>query len=421
MVREKVPNMIVIILAAALVLGIAFYQVIQGLYGAIIMAVLSILCAMMALTYYESLAAMLYDRQPAHADAGALILLFVVPLLLLRLLSDRFLGRNVVMGVWPDRIAGGAVGLVVGIVLTGMLMIAVQMLPMGSAPLGFRPYDDTLQRDQGLAPFYPDEAVVGMVKAFSAGSLGGRPFAEVHDDLLLELFCARNQTVQNRLVDGKWKLDRVGRVDARPGRLAVLGAYRLDDKNFNPLKRQDLEGLPDNPLLVDKAARIDPNLIVIRVQVDEHVRNEEEDWWRLPATHFRLVARDNKDPKEIRSHYPIAYLTGQVRVKKGRKGRDGLGPRKPDKWQLWPAEASKEGLAKIGMLSVERQWLAKPGPDDPGDKLTVDWVYAIGRNETPAYMVFRRTAVEQVPAIKDGAPPRKEALSRIEEVKPKPR
>ena len=410
--------MIVIILVAALVLGIAFYQVIQGLYGAIIMAVLSILCAMMALTYYESLAAMFYDRQPAHADVGALILLFVVPLLLLRVLSDRLLGRNLVMGVWPDRIAGGAVGIVVGIVLVGMLMIAVQMLPMGAAPLGFRPYDDTLQRDQSLAPFYPDEAVVGMVKAFSAGSLAGRPFAEVHDDLLLELFCARNQTLQKRLVDGKWESDRVGRVDARPGQMAVLGAYRLDDKGFNAIKEENLEELPDNALLVAKAARMDPNLIVIRLQVDEHVRNEEEDWWRLPATHFRLVARDNGAPNEIRSHYPIAYLTGQVRIKKGRKAP---GPRKPDKWQLWPAEASKEGLAKIGVLSVERQWLAKPEPTDPGNKLTVDWVYAIGRDETPAYVVFRRTAIAQVPAIKDGAPPLKEALSRVEETKPKPR
>lgn len=401
--------MILIAIAAILVLGIAFYQVVQGLYSAIIMAILSVLCAMAAFAYYEPLAATLYDRQPAHADAGVLILLFVVPLLVLRLAFDRLLGGNVVMGVWIDRIGGGAVGLVVGIVLVGVLMVAVQMLPLGPNPFGYSPYDDTLQRDQELAPFYPDQAVVGMVNAFSAGSLAGRPFSRVHDDLLLELFCARNQVEQTRRIEKKYVTDRVGRVDSKPDWLTVIGAYALRPDSFTPgVTQARLDDLPSSPLL-DKKANRDSKLIVIRVEVDGQARNAKDNWWRLPATHFRLVAGDKQG--RVKSHYPLAYLTGRTRTSSGKRR---LGPPGPDRWRLQAAQADDNGVAKIGALAVQRKWVKDAKEGDPGDKLTIDWVYRIGSRETPEYVVFRRTAADRVRRIKEDAPARNEALDRLE-------
>ena len=67
--------MVLIIIAALLVAGIAFFQIIQGLFSALIMTILTILCAALAFTFYEPLAALLHSRQAAYADAGALLAL----------------------------------------------------------------------------------------------------------------------------------------------------------------------------------------------------------------------------------------------------------------------------------------------------------------------------------------------------------
>ena len=145
--------MVIIILATVMVLGIAFYQVIQGLFSALIMTILTVLCAAVAMGYYEPLAsAVLYTRQAETADAVALIALFVLPLLGLRMLVDRLIPGNVVFGRWADRIGGGVLGIFSGLIITGVLMVALQMLPFGASVLGYTPFDDALQRDQSLAP-----------------------------------------------------------------------------------------------------------------------------------------------------------------------------------------------------------------------------------------------------------------------------
>ncbi len=164
--------MLLIIVATVMVLGIAFFQVVQGLYSSLVMAILSVICAIAALNFYEPVAAMLYEYQPSHADAITLIVLFVVPLLVLRILADKYLPANVVVGVWSSRIGGGVLGLITAMVLVGMLMLSIQMLPWGPSVLGYRPFDDSLQRDQQLVPFRPDEFVLGMAKFLSVGSLG---------------------------------------------------------------------------------------------------------------------------------------------------------------------------------------------------------------------------------------------------------
>ena len=66
--------MLLIVVVAALVLGIAFYQVVRGLFSALIMAILSLLCAMLAFNFYEPFAqSLLYSRQPTTADAISLV------------------------------------------------------------------------------------------------------------------------------------------------------------------------------------------------------------------------------------------------------------------------------------------------------------------------------------------------------------
>jgi len=389
--------MVLIIAAFLLVAGIAFYQAVQGMFSALIMAVLTILCAAVAFEFYEPLASTLYTRQPAHADAGALIAMFVIPLLVLRFIIDRFLPGNVVTGPWPDRIGGGALGILVGMVVVGMLMIAIQMLPMGPRFLMYRPYNDALQRDQALAPFYPDDFTVGLMNVLSGGSLGAeprKPYRHVHDDLLLELLCARNQIEQTREVDLEDRQERIGRMDALPDSLQVVGVYEPNQPAW-------ADDVPPSPLM-DKLSG--SRIIIVRVAVSESAR-DTGDWWRLPATHFRLVTREGKATAgEITSHYPVAYLTAWDATL---DSSGGVTRSNVPSWKPVPAPL-EGGLAQIGRLAVLRGWTDK-GPN----KLVVDWVYRVGRNDTPAYVAFRRVAIQSLRPVEKRMPSVNEALDRI--------
>jgi len=377
--------MIVVIAVAVLVLGIAFFQVVQGTFSALVMAFLSILCALLALNYFEPLsAALLLERMPGYAHGASLLALFVLPLLALRYLFDTFIPGNAVMGVWIDRIGGGVLGIVTGLVCVGVLMLVLQMLPLGASVLGYRPYDASLGRQQSLAPFQPDRFVTGLAEVTSAGSLsgsGGR-FGLRHDDLPLELFCARNEA-------------GIGaRTDCLPDALRVEGAY--DVTTDNPAWVSEL---PTYPLRQGAAPG---KVIVLRVSVSETARQGEEqpgaNWWLLPATHFRLVCEDG------RSVYPIGYLTGRARL-----ASQPPGTATPAAWKLHAPEVVESKL-QMTALAVARPYANEK-------EIAVDWVFEVPTEAKPAYVVFRRVSAGTISDVQIGPLPsalQADALVRIE-------
>ena len=163
--------MIVIIIAAALILCIAGFQVIQGLFTALVNAILTLLCAMLAFAYYQDLAMVLRENgMQLLADGASLVLLFAVPLLVLRFVVDQLIVKdNLAFGPWADRIGGGALGLFTGIILVGMAAVGMQMMPFDASAMGYLPYDEDLQRHQTLAPFQPDEVVLALADGLSTG------------------------------------------------------------------------------------------------------------------------------------------------------------------------------------------------------------------------------------------------------------
>ena len=109
--------MVVIILGSLLIAAVAFYQAIQGTFSALIMTVLTVVCSVVALNFYEPAAQALIGRLGAYAHAVCLLALFVVPLLALRELFDRLVRGNVILGLWIDRIGGAVLGAVTGLLL----------------------------------------------------------------------------------------------------------------------------------------------------------------------------------------------------------------------------------------------------------------------------------------------------------------
>jgi len=390
--------MLIVIIATILVLGIAVYQATQGLFSAIVMAILTTLCAAFAFNYYEPLArTYLYSRQPAYADGIALVALLFGSLLVLRVLFDWRLRANVITSAWTDRIGGGLVGLYTGMILTGVLMLAIQMFPFGPSVLTYRPYDESLHRDQRLAPFYPDQFTLGWMDILSGAALSGeRDLGGSHDDLILELACARNQ-IEETYVDGDGQKHQahVGRLDAAPDSLAVEGVFVPPDPAW-------ADGVGDDPQMSDEENR-QSKLIVVRTAVSSSARNETDDWWRLPATHFRLVTDDGK------SHYPLAYLVywqttnPQKRFTTYQEYRNQfsvLG------FQAIAPQLDEQGNPQLARLAVCRKWVN--GPED----LRIDWVYRIAAEAKADYMAFRRTARAELPKARDTYPPIRDALER---------
>ncbi len=375
--------MLAIVLAAVLVLTIVAFQVTQGLFSAMITAVLAVLCAAFALNVYPALGeAFFYDgRFAQYADAVSLLALFVLPLLAVRLGLDLLVRRNIDAGVWGDRIGGGAFGLLAAMVLVGVVLIVMQMLPFGASVLGYRPYDDALRRDARALPFCPDDATLGLARLLSGGMFrteGG--LADRTDDLLRDRFCIRNTA------------GRHGTTFARPDSLTVTGAYAPTSDKADWLARVPADPLADDPL----ASRV----LIVRARVNENAAGEDG-WLRLAGTHFRLVCRPPKPPADPDaplpakpappqpdphadpvSHYPVGYLADT----------NGGGKK------LVAADVEDEA-AQIARLIVE----AKP-TGKARKAATVYWVYRIGREAVAEELIFRGLSRDDVPRPENALP-----------------
>ncbi|MCY2928690.1 MAG: hypothetical protein NTV86_04195 [Planctomycetota bacterium] len=375
--------MVTAFIATVLILGIATYQAVHGVYSALIMAVLTILSALTALALYEPFCqGFLYQQLGAHAEGVALISPFLLILLGTRELADRFLRGNLVLGVWPDRIGGGALGLLAGIVIVGIVSVGLQLLPFGRSAAGYTPCDESLRRTAGLWMFYPDDFVLSMAKRLSRGALGqDRPFEAVHYDLVQEAYCTRNRLITGvRDSDKKDVPTLAGTLNGADGdfRVKTMHALSNADVSNSPLYEKALTriqaaGLKD-PTLPDGT---DTTLVSVRVGVRDGA-SDKDGLWRLPATHFRLV-----DP-EGKPHYPVGYLfvyrEDQVDIR--HRGEPCL--KELESWNLVsaptktpPDGTSTAGRLRIADLVVQRN---RADGDKEGLELFVDWVFCLPKS-----------------------------------------
>jgi len=369
--------MILIVVAWLLILAIALYQSLHGLFSAVIMAFLTTICAVFALGYYEWLGpAFLYSTQPAYADALSLVLHFVIPLLILRTVFDKLIIGNAPLGGWADRASAGLLGLYIGTVMVGILAIALQMLPYGSSVLGYEPFDRSLQRTNRI---YCDEFALGVFKS-TASLASDQSFDTVHDDLLLELFCARNTAGLN------------GRVDAPPDALTIPAAFKPDKKWEQVIDHKTLPSDPCRP-------SVKSDVLIVQARVSNKARSDRkgDDWYRLPVTHFRLVTKSGV------SLYPL----GAIAPHEG-------------KWALSDRADDKSGKAKVADLYLLGKYNGQPyhevllvyllpRPDigdtdfgNTGDMSPAEMEDARAERAimyAPEYMVFRRTAKMIVPVV----------------------
>jgi len=378
--------MVLNIIAIVVVLGIAFYQVAQGMFSAMVMVILTILSAAVAFNFYEPLAELLGSRLGAYTHAATLLAMFVIPLYALREIFDRFIKGNVVLGVWADRVGGGLFGLLTGLILVGMLMIVLQLLPFKGSMLGYEPYDSSLSVADGGVPRWATGCTLSIVKHLSGGSLRpigkGNEYGEAHDNLELEAYCTRNRPVGGSAWApvGDLKVTALYQVQMLEGKEAeALTAEQKRQMRRNvQVVQEGTKNLHSPTLLSPLEEQGEPVTLAVRVAVGEKARDEGDKWWRLPATHFRLVTASG------RSFYPVAYLTARA----GQYSFNKI--------------VSEDDVAKIGEICVQRDGAVAGGPRE----LTIDWIYRLPpeQDHKPSYMVFRGTARAPMPPPRHGLP-----------------
>ncbi len=378
--------MLIITLATVLILAMTAFLLSHGLFSSVIMAILSVLCAAFALNAYPALASeFLYSRQGTIADGVALIALFVVPLIIARFLADFLVPKNVEFNIWVDRIGGGVFGLIASMTMVGMVLVIMQTLPFGYAIMGYQPYDNAMQRSQGVWPFYPDDFAVSLGSLGSVGAFGGQgSFNDLHADFLREAAGSRNTAGAN------------GTTFASPESLRIRSAYLPQ-----PEKIPFYDKIPADPLMAEGSM---DQVLVVGTEVKSDT-GDKDDKIRLAGTQFRLVARKTEGKPSTKGgkvkligdpldHYPVGYF---------------LAAGEPPAWRFKPAPVDN-GVTQVGKLLAAM----------PRNKTQiVYWVYRIGRDEMPDYMVFRRVSIKKVsqpktempeppkPKVKAATPPKK--------------
>lgn len=235
--------MILSLLSAVFVLLIAAFWAFQGLFSSAIMFVETLTAMMVAFGFYEPLHEMWAAQVPGdYGYSGALVLLFLITLAVLRFLTDKFIPGNVHFPLAVDRAGGGLLGLLTGLTIVGTVLVAIQMMPLGTDLLGFTRIAPNDPRQRASIWLNPDGFASGLAVFLSDGRFQGQNrFGESHPDLLTELFAkncgfqreAKREAPKDAIsVLGYWSVASIDEVRQEP---ASQGWTR----NFSPAGPSD--------------------------------------------------------------------------------------------------------------------------------------------------------------------------------------
>ena len=187
--------MIAIIIVLVILLGLVYFQVFtQGIFSCFIMMVWTIISAMVALNYQDYLAMLMIDNGLGfYPKAVALLAPFIITLFVLREISDRFIPGNMRFPELIDRAGSTLFALVTSLIITGMVSLCFQNLPLPTQILGFERMSSLEDLDEQKT-WWPggDGLIVSTLNQASAYCFAGdRSYDQVHPEYLRELHMNR--------------------------------------------------------------------------------------------------------------------------------------------------------------------------------------------------------------------------------------
>ena len=194
--------------ALVFVLGITFMHSLFGLHSGLINVFCSVTALSVAFGFVEPLNNLLtgsFHLPSMYTEPLALVLLFVITLLVLRLLADTYLRGNVHVPMYLDWGGGALCGFINAQIAVGVMVISFLLLPFGGRVMMFSRYerdpDNKVDPDTGRVEFHrnnlwfrSDDFAIGLFKLLSNGSLKGEStFASVYPDYSEWVFWSGNQ------------------------------------------------------------------------------------------------------------------------------------------------------------------------------------------------------------------------------------
>src|SRR5438309_315702 len=134
-------SLILIVLGA-----IVFIHYIQGLFSATISAILSVIAAVFAFSYHESLVPLFGGKAADYSSGICLLVLFGLIYILPRLAFDAAIPGNLRLPNALDKAGAAVMGLIAGIFATGILAIAASEMPFTANIAGFTRFETTPER-----------------------------------------------------------------------------------------------------------------------------------------------------------------------------------------------------------------------------------------------------------------------------------
>lgn len=325
--------------AVVLILAITFYEGLHGLFSSVITCVLTVLAAALAFGLYENVyTSFLIDNQPDHGRAIALLAIFILSLLLLRVIVDALITGNMQFNIYVDRTGGGVFGFITAMIIVGMMAIGFQMLPFERRVLGFQRYTlvdretgkslepttdregvtnnpllkadwSTVRQSRSSLMLNPDGFTVALVSHLSNNSLRGSgemTFSTAHPDFLDELHRMRAHPFgQNRLT-------------VKQGAVRIEAYWDLGKKPlYAREKTKDLSRIQLKPSKSQPDAGM--KRIVVRVSFTSDAADTDA-YYRFTTDQICLIPRDPK-PGRARQYLPVgmsdphlpAYLVESAR------------------------------------------------------------------------------------------------------------
>ena len=393
----------------------------------------------------------------SYGQALALVGLFVITLLSLRAVADNVVTGNMTFPWQIERLGGATLGFFTGIIIVGVVLIAWQMMPFSPGLLaggyqdfyGLTPtledrpadtpesvwkrmarvsqinlavsppaqdswasynrYDEKMRLQ--AAPFpYADGFASGLVKALSNGSIGsGQSFAQVHRDLLLELWANRNG------------INFMSR-QAAPGTAISLAQWRPSQEDNSQVSSNKVRG-------------------ILSLTLDYDARDEDKGGGhlRFKGTQIRLVGKSGQ------SYWPVAIYLDGISWPVLYGDLDTLALPEPERSRgylqckgygegnfLWAKDQQdqtsirreiriyREGeglwfqmqlLGPSGNLELLPTSLGVVRSLKSNEKATISLIFEINRmfnvdeeekEEKPDYVVFKRTAMKEVKEVEVG-------------------
>jgi hypothetical protein len=314
--------MIFLILMGILILVVAFFHFLQGLFSATLSAIFTVIAAVLAFSYHETIVEGLLGGKVAdEAHALVLLALFGIIYLVLRTAFDSLVPGNVRVPSGVDKGGAAVMGVIAGVFAAGFARYDLQEDRPVVAPTAGRALDRTEYNEltyhqpgkfgddphgHGVAILPVDNILVGTVQKLSDGALSaGKQLNTVHPDFLDELFGQRmgietggNHVAMN-LPDKKLEAADVVGLYTR----SIPATQKAQGDAESPKLRTGGALKPVTPLPSE-------TFLVVRITFKLQAADQKDRIFRFSPGSARLVvniAPPGSDP-EFTNFYPIGTL-----------------------------------------------------------------------------------------------------------------